>query len=62
MISRQRSLRAIARAQERMDTLAPDTATGPAADVASRGSATDPADHLPPPSAPPHPSVATLTG
>ena len=45
-----------------MDTLAPDTATGPAADVASRGSATDPADHLPPPSAPPHPSVATLTG
>jgi hypothetical protein len=37
-------------------------ATGPAADVASRGSATDPADRLPPPSAPPHPSVATLTG
>jgi hypothetical protein len=30
--------------------------------AACRGSATDPADRLPPPSAPPHPSVATLTG
>jgi len=45
-----------------MDTLAPDTATDPAADAAQRGSTPDPAVHLAPPSAPPHPSVATLTG
>ena len=46
MISRQRSLRAIARAQERMDTLAPDTATGPAAETQAEQQVVDDTDEI----------------